>query len=188
MRADVGDRGVRQREIRDPAATAFSNIWSANSEVLARQAPGVALALQVEVVGLQVLGRLGGERFLLLRRERDAQRLGDLVGDLVLDLEDVLHLAVVALRPDREVGRGVDELGVDPQPVAGPAQAALEHVGGAELLADLRRGRTGLSRKASTVEREKVFSALIFDSSVMMSSVMPSRKYSSSFTPDRFSK
>ncbi len=36
--------------------------------------------------------------------------------------------------------------------------------------------------------RENVFSSLIFDSSVVMSSVIPSRKYSSSFTPLRFSK
>jgi hypothetical protein len=47
---------------------------------------------------------------------------------------------------------------------------------------------TCLSRKASTVGREKMLTPLILESSVMMSSVMPSRKYSSSFTPLRFSK
>ena len=49
-------------------------------------------------------------------------------------------------------------------------------------------GVTGLSRYASTVGREKIRRPLIFDSSVMMSSVTPSRRYSSSFTPERFSK
>ena len=39
-----------------------------------------------------------------------------------------------------------------------------------------------------TIAREKVFSPLIFDNSVVMSSVMPSRRYSSSFIPLRFSK
>src|SRR6266403_4441912 len=49
-------------------------------------------------------------------------------------------------------------------------------------------GVADLSRKASTVGREKVFSPRILESSVMMSSVMPSRRYSSSFTPLKFSK
>ena len=49
-------------------------------------------------------------------------------------------------------------------------------------------GVTGLSRQASTVGREKILRPLIFESSVMMSSVTPSRRYSSSFTPERFSK
>ncbi len=49
-------------------------------------------------------------------------------------------------------------------------------------------GVTGLSRQASTVGREKILRPLIFESSVMMSSVTPSRRYSSSFTPLRFSK
>src|SRR5712692_12049490 len=39
---------------------------------------------------------------------------------------------------------------------------------------------TGLSRKASISERGKITSWLILESSVMMSSVIPSRKYSSS--------
>jgi hypothetical protein len=38
------------------------------------------------------------------------------------------------------------------------------------------------------VGREKIWRPLIFESSVMMSSVTPSRRYSSSFAPERFSK
>ena len=47
---------------------------------------------------------------------------------------------------------------------------------------------TGLSRNASISERGKISSCLIFESSVTMSSVIPSRKYSSSFAPLWFSK
>ena len=94
----------RRRRARSPGrATRRSRTsGSANSRSCRVQRPRVALAAQVEVVGLQVLGRLGRERLLLLRRQRDAQRLGDLARDLVLHLEHVLHLAVVALGPERE--------------------------------------------------------------------------------------
>src|SRR5664280_2886119 len=73
-----------------------------------------------------------------LRRKRDAEGFGDLARDLVLYLEDVLHLAVVPLRPERKVRVRVDELRVDPQPVAGPPQAPREDVSRVELLPDLR--------------------------------------------------
>ena len=79
-------------------------------EVLAGLAPRVALAAQVEVVGLQVFRGLDGQGLLFLRRQRDAQGLGDLARDFVLNLENVLHLAVVALRPERKIGARIDEL------------------------------------------------------------------------------
>ena len=126
--ADVRDRGVGQRELGVERDRVLEHLQR-ELQVLARDPPRVALAAQVEVVGLQVLGRLRRERLLLLRRERDAQRLGDLARDLVLHLEDVLHLAVVALGPEREVGLRVHELRVDPQPGAGPAEAAGQHEG-----------------------------------------------------------
>ena len=86
-----------------------------------------------------------------------------------------------------ESRRGLHELRGDAQAVAGAADGALEHVGGAELLADLgARHRLVAEREHS--EREKISSCLIFDSSVTMSSVIPSRKYSSSFAPLWFSK
>ena len=137
--AAVGDRGVGEREALIEQHRVLEHL-EREFHVLASQTPGVAPAAQVQIVGLQVLGRLRGELGHLLRRERDAQRVGDLVGDLVLDLEDVRHLAVVAFGPDREAGGGVDQLGVDAQAVARPAQAALEREVGAQLLADLRRG------------------------------------------------
>ena len=45
-----------------------------------------------------------------------------------------------------------------------------------------------MSLNASTVGREYVFKPRILESSVIISSVIPSRRYSSSFTPLKFSK
>src|SRR4029450_8999281 len=58
-------------------------------------------AAQVEVVCVQVLRRLGGERLLLRGRQLDAQRLGDPARDLVLHREDGGPLAGVAVGPHR---------------------------------------------------------------------------------------
>ena len=73
-------------------------------QVLPREPAGVAFSAEVQVVGLQVLGGFGGQRLLLLPRQRDPQSLGDLARDFVLELEDVLHLAVVTLGPDGKSG------------------------------------------------------------------------------------
>ena len=122
LRAGVRDRGVGERE-RGVERDRVLEHLERELEVLAGQPPREALAAEVEVVGLQALRGLDGERLLLLRRELDAQRLGDLPRDLVLHLEDVRHLAVVALGPQREVGLGVHELRRDAQPLPRPAQA-----------------------------------------------------------------
>ena len=104
-----------------------------------RRAPaGVAAPAEIEVVRLEVLRRLGGELRLFLGGQLDPQRLGDLVRDLVLNGEDVGHLPVITLRPDGEAGRRVDELRVDPQPVPGAPQAALEGEVRPQLPADVR--------------------------------------------------
>jgi hypothetical protein len=63
----------------------------------------------------------------------------DLAGDLVLHLEDVLHLPVVAFGPDRVSRRGVDELGRDAETLPRPPDAPFEHECRSELLADLGR-------------------------------------------------
>ena len=96
--ADVGHRRVRQGEPRVLRHRVLEELQR-ELQVLPHLAPGVAPAPQEEVVRLRVLGGLGRERLLLLRAQGDAQRLGDLPRDLVLHLEDVRHLAVVALGP-----------------------------------------------------------------------------------------
>ncbi len=66
-------------------------------------------------------------------RGRDAQR------QLVLDREQILQRAVVALGPDLPAGRGVDQGHVGQQPAAVALEAALDDVADAELLADPAR-------------------------------------------------
>ena len=93
---------------------------------------------KIEIVGLQVFRGLVGQSLEFLRRKRHAQRLGDLARHFVLHFENVLHLAVEALRPQRKIGVRVHELRADAQARAGAAQSAGEDVSRAELLADLR--------------------------------------------------
>ena len=68
-------------------------------------------------------------------------RCRDALGDLLLDREHVLDGSVVPLRPEMGAGRGIDELGGDAHAVAGAADAALDHVAGAERAADLAHVR-----------------------------------------------
>ena len=72
-------------------------------EVLARQPPSVATPPEVEIIGMEVIGRLGREFFLLLRGQVDTERLGNLPGDLVLNCENIFHLPVVSLGPEWEI-------------------------------------------------------------------------------------
>src|SRR5438094_5696669 len=63
----------------------------------------------------------------LLAAECDLQPRRDRLGDLVLDREDIGHLAVVPLRPQMVSIGHLHELDADPQPVPRLAHAALEH-------------------------------------------------------------
>jgi len=71
---------------------------------------------------LQVFRGLDRQGYQFLRRKRHTQSLGDLAGHFVLNFENVLHLSVEALRPERKIGVGIDELRVDAQAGAGSAQ------------------------------------------------------------------
>ena len=92
---------------------------------------------QIVVVGVEALGRLalGPLDLGLLEPRRD--RADDARRHLVLQLEDVLELAVEPVGPEMRAGRGIDQLAGDAHPAAGLAHAALEHVAHAELAADL---------------------------------------------------
>ena len=48
------------------------------------------------------------------------------------------EIAVVGFRPQVFVGNGIDQLHVDPDPVAGPLHAAFEHGRNTEFAGDLR--------------------------------------------------
>src|SRR5215468_8583374 len=56
---------------------------------------------------------------------------------LLLYCKDVLQHAVVALRPDVIAGQRVDQLAGHTYPVRRPADAALQYIANAEILADL---------------------------------------------------
>ena len=64
-------------------------------------------------------------------------RADDARRHLVLQIEDVLELAVEAVRPEMRAGCGIDELPGDAHPVCRLAHAAFEHVAHPELAADL---------------------------------------------------
>src|SRR4029077_3245467 len=134
-RADARHSGPGEREARVLRDGVLVHLQG-ELEVLPRTAARVAPTPEEEVVRLQILGRARGDRLLLLRAERQAERPGDLSRDLVLNLEDVLHLAVIALDPERKIRVCIDELGADPEAVSRPAETPGENVRRAELLAD----------------------------------------------------
>ena len=95
------------------------------------------LAGQHVLVGRHVRGGLPLDP--IVPRSLDAAKEGrrDGRGDLVLDGEDVLELAIVALGPDMGFGLAVDELDGDPDPIARLAYASFGDVVHPELARDL---------------------------------------------------
>jgi hypothetical protein len=69
--------------------------------------------------------------------QRHTERLGNGFGDLGLDGEDALELAVVGLRPHAEAVRDVHELGADTDLIAVLSHAAAQQIRHAQLLPDL---------------------------------------------------
>ena len=134
----LGDREARiGGGIRGVECDSTRKCGDGELEALSRLSTVVLRAEQELVVGLAVRGPMGfGER--LGGQQLHLQRVDDRGGDLVLQLEDVRDLAVVGLRPQvRTVGRP-DQLGGDPERVAGFPDTALEHVVDAERLRDRR--------------------------------------------------
>jgi hypothetical protein len=95
--------------------------------------------------------------------------------DLVLHVEKVAALFVEALGPQMRPALGIDELGIEPHPLARVLHAAFEHVPHAELATDLagvdrlafvRERGVARDRKDTGTAREAVVSV----------SVMPSAK------------
>jgi len=82
-----------------------------------------------------MLGRPGSLR----SDQLDAQRVRGPARDLVLQSEQIAHIAVEPLGPKMRVGRGIDQLGVDAELAARSPDAPFEHVAHAKLAADLLR-------------------------------------------------
>src|SRR5713226_4081431 len=97
---------------------------------------GVRKRPQVKVVGIEAVGSLAlGALDLRLPQVR-LHRADHAGGDPILQLEDVVKRAVVALSPDMRAGRRVDELTRNADAVAGLAHAALDQVAHAKLASD----------------------------------------------------
>ena len=109
----------------------------------------------------------------------DLQSGDDRTGDLVLDGEDVLEVAVEALRPKMKAAGRIDQLGIDPDAIGHPPDAAFEHITYLQVLRDLpgrRRPSLVLEGRVARVTDK----AESWDRSVIRSSVKPSLKYSCS--------
>ena len=75
---------------------------------------------------------------MLATSKLGSQRIGDCFGDFALNTEDVDELAVIGIGPKMRIGRRPDELHVDAHLIGGFLDAALQDVGHAKLLRDLR--------------------------------------------------
>ena len=105
--------------------------------VLAVAAVVQHLAGEDALVGGHVVGRLRAARSRAAASTRPGRVATIARRDLVLDREDVLEVAVVALGPEVAVGLGVDQLHRDAHPLADLAHAALDDVLHAELAREL---------------------------------------------------
>ena len=92
---------------------------------------------QEELVGLGAARAALPDRLFLAGQQLQLHRGDDRLRNLVLQREDVVEVAVVALRPQVAAGRAVDQLRGDAHALAGLAHAALEHVADPELPREL---------------------------------------------------
>ena len=93
--------------------------------------------LQIQLVGFRA-GRLQlGERLVTATGQAQFQRGHDRTGNVVLDLEHILHLPVEALRPQAEAVGDIDQLGRDAELVVRLADAAFQQRLHAKRVADL---------------------------------------------------
>ena len=102
-----------------------------------REPPQLLSATQKAVIRFQVVGLLGREPLLVALRQVERERADNLLRHVVLHGEDVGQVAIETLRPQMSARGRVDKLCGDPYPVAGLADAALQHVAHAEVPAHL---------------------------------------------------
>jgi hypothetical protein len=115
----------------------FLEVGDGRLELVRRLLQIVLPALEHHVVGLDVVRTSPRNAIALVLRQFDGQCLGDVARDRVLQREDILELAVVAVRPDVRAGRCVEELRVDADALALAAYAAFENIAGVQRLADV---------------------------------------------------
>src|SRR5438094_2182468 len=84
---------------------------------------GVVAPLPVKIVSLETLRRFLVQTLLVFAEETDLQRLGHLLRHFAPHCKNVLHLAVVDIRPEMVAVRGLDELRADAQFIASSGDA-----------------------------------------------------------------
>ena len=97
------------------------------------QPPDVRQRADDKVPGVDVLGRLAANPRRFRHQDLREDRPDHVVGDVVLQFENVGQLAIIAFRPQMGAARGVDQLTGHPNGVGGLAHAAFENVADPEL-------------------------------------------------------
>jgi hypothetical protein len=92
---------------------------------------------QIKLVRLRIRRRALLDRFLFSRQQFQFERVDDRFRNFILQREDVVQVAIVALGPQMAVGRALDQLCRDAHAVARFAHAALENMRDIELAGDL---------------------------------------------------
>src|ERR1700744_6014015 len=88
------------------------------------------------VVAAEVLRPPAPGAFDFGQADGGLQRAGDLLGDPILQVEELVDRTAVARIPDMRAALGLDQLDDDSQAVADLLYAAFEQIGDAELPAD----------------------------------------------------
>ncbi len=132
--AEMGNSGVGQGKV----LVELDGLLEHLQGIVHIFAAGVAAAAEIKIIGLGIFGGFDTNDFFFLRSEGNAQGVSDAASDFVLDGENVLKLAIIALGPNGMPGGTLDQLCSDAQAVSGAANCAFKDEGGAKLLADLR--------------------------------------------------
>jgi hypothetical protein len=140
---------------------------------------------QIEGIGIETLGRLALGTLDLGFFNRWRDRPDNALSHLVLQTEDVAEPAIKPVRPKMCPGGGIDKLSRDAHSVCRFANAPFQHVTHPSsrpttFTSTARPLYVKLELRAITS------SDLKRDSAVMMSSTIPSAKYSCSESPDMF--
>ncbi len=125
-----------------------------DGKVFAREAVQMPPAARVQMPGIETARRRDAGTFDDRMPDDRFERSDDVIGQFVLDLEQILQGTLVALRPEVMTGSRIDQLAGHAHSVAGLANAAFEHVAGAQAAADLLDiDRAPLGRRSSSCAR-----------------------------------
>ena len=111
-------------------------VFRALIQSLFRQAVPMVEPLKIQLVRLRALRRRACNALQLFSGQPQAQLLRDLVGDLLLDRQDVGHVAIVLLAPQHGAIARVHQLGSDRERVDALHQPAFQHGAHPQLPAD----------------------------------------------------